>query len=148
MKATFIPAEGTARVVELPENNHASEINRLVGGWFDCVSRHGYTAYVHDEGLLIGLRPNNAATLLTGQVLVGDVVLVGNLSPTGEYDGEDYELPEELVSEAFLVMCTAVNMDENLTAELTPEAERLADGGIELVELDKETFEAMFGEIK
>jgi len=135
-------------VVELPEINAHTEINRLVGGWFDCVNRHGFTVYVHDEGLLIGLRPNNAATLITGQVLVGDVVLVGNLSPSGEYDGENYEPPTEMLSEAFLVMCTAVNMDENLNAELVPEAKRLADTGMEFVELDKETFETMFGEIK
>ena len=135
-------------MVELPEINAHMEINRLVGGWFDCVNRHGFTAYVHDEGLLIGLRPNNAATLITGQVLVGDVVLVGNISPDGEYDGENYDLPSEMLSEAFLVMCTAVNMDENLTAEIAPEAEKLAEGGIEFMELDRETFEAMFGEIK
>ncbi len=75
-----------------------THIQSLVGGAFDCVRTEVngkvIVGYVHDEGLLIGLEQNWFASALFGKNLVGPCVVVGGESPTGEYDGEDYDLPE------------------------------------------------------
>jgi hypothetical protein len=86
-------------------------INALVGGHFDAVRREftpeelsgehapdGATpfvavGYVHDEGRIINLPLNKLATVVFGQELYGDVVLVSGTSPDGEYDGENYDIP-------------------------------------------------------
>lgn len=86
-------------------------INALVGGHFDAVRRAftpeeiggeyapegaiGFVAvgYVHDEGRIINLPLNKLATVVFGQELYGDVVLVSGTSPDGEYDGENYDVP-------------------------------------------------------
>jgi len=87
-------------------------INALVGGHFDAVRRaftpeelgaedapEGATpfvavGYVHDEGRIINLPLNKLATVVFGQELYGDVVLVSGTEPdTLEYDGENYDVP-------------------------------------------------------
>lgn len=86
-------------------------INALVGGHFDAVRREftpeelaGEDApdgaqpfvavgYVHDEGRIINLPLNKLATVVFGQELYGDVVLVSGTSPDGEYDGDNYDVP-------------------------------------------------------
>lgn len=86
-------------------------INAIVGGHFDAV-RRAFTpeelggedapegaepfvavGYVHDEGRIINLPLNKLATVVFGQELYGDVVLVSGTSPDGEYDGENYDVP-------------------------------------------------------
>ena len=75
-----------------------THIQSLVGGAFDVVrtkiNGHVIVGYVHDEGLLIGLEQNWFASALFSRDLVGPCVIVGGESPSGEYDGEDYDLPE------------------------------------------------------
>lgn len=75
-----------------------THIQSLVGGAFDCVTTkvggHVIVGYVHDEGLLIGLEQNWFASALFERNLVGPCVIVGGESPTGNYDGENYDLPE------------------------------------------------------
>jgi hypothetical protein len=75
-----------------------THIQSLVGGAFDCVTAkvagHVIVGYVHDEGLLIGLEQNWFASALFGRNLVGPCVIVAGESPSGEYDGENYDLPE------------------------------------------------------
>lgn len=79
------------------------DIQKLVGGNFDCVSTNvgrddiSFEGYVHDEGLLIGLEYNYLASALFGRDLVGDCVLLWGLSPEGERDGENYDMPTEMV---------------------------------------------------
>lgn len=75
-----------------------TDIQTMVGGAFDCVTAkvggHVIVGYVHDEGLLIGLEQNWFASALFGKNLVGPCVIVAGESPSGEYDGENYDLPE------------------------------------------------------
>lgn len=75
-----------------------THIQSLVGGAFDCVRTeidgHVIVGYVHDEGLLIGLEQNWFASALFSRNLVGPCVIVSGESPSGEYDGDDYDLPE------------------------------------------------------
>lgn len=52
--------------------------------------------YVHDEGLMLDLEINWIASALFQQRIVGNVVLVSGNSPTGEYDGENYDVPDAL----------------------------------------------------
>ena len=79
------------------------DIQKLVGGNFDCVSTNvgrddvSFEGYVHDEGLLIGLEYNYLASALFGRDLVGDCVLLWGLSPNGERDGDNYDMPSEMV---------------------------------------------------
>jgi hypothetical protein len=75
-----------------------THIQSLVGGAFDCVTTkvggNIIVGYVNDEGLLIGLEQNWFASALFGRNLVGPCVIVGGESPSGEYDGDNYDLPE------------------------------------------------------
>ena len=75
-----------------------TDIQTMVGGAFDCVTAkvagNIIVGYVHDEGLLIGLEQNWFASALFGKNLVGPCVIVGGESPSGEYDGDNYDLPE------------------------------------------------------
>ena len=79
------------------------DIQKLVGGNFDCVSTNvgrddvSFEGYVHDEGLLIGLEYNYLASALFGRDLVGDCVLLWGLSPNGVRDGDNYDMPTEMV---------------------------------------------------
>ncbi len=109
-KALHIKTDGT--FTELTLSGNYQEINALVGGWFDAVRGEDFVVYVHDEGLLIGLEPNVFATMLTGQVIVGDVVIVGALNENGEYDGENHDVPEIVVNLAHNE-CLRVNTSES-----------------------------------
>jgi hypothetical protein len=75
-----------------------TDIQTMVGGAFDCVTTKVagqiIVGYVHDEGLLIGLEQNWFASALFSRNLVGPCVIVAGESPSGEYDGENYDLPE------------------------------------------------------
>jgi len=79
------------------------DIQKYVGGNFDCVSTDvgrddvSFEGYVNDEGLLIGLEYNYLASALFGRDLVGDCVLLWGLSPDGERDGDNYDMPAEMV---------------------------------------------------
>ena len=68
--------------------------------------------YVHDEGLLIGLEPNVTATVLYGNPIAGDVLLVGTLNDKGEHDGYDYDLPDFFFSADFFARAVVVNNEE------------------------------------
>lgn len=120
-KALLIKAEGDAQILNLPESDSLSVLQESVGGWIDVV-RHrsfGIVAYVNDEGLIHGLRPNVSATLLFGQLLVGDVVLVGSLNSDGEYDGDNHDLPYEFLNFDFVCQCADYNTYEVLVNALT-----------------------------
>ena len=100
-KALHIKTNGETQVVTLPDSNAYQVINEMVGGWFDAVRLEDSVVYVHDEGLLIeGMEPNVFASYLTGQVIMGDVVVIGSLNAKGEYDGENYDVPTEIVEMA------------------------------------------------
>lgn len=74
-------------------------IQHYVGGCIDAVRTELedgtiIVGYCHDEGLLLGMDTNWFASALFNQQLCGPVVLVSGTSPDGEYDGENYDLPE------------------------------------------------------
>lgn len=86
-------------------------IQRLVGGMIDAVRidtqqinqvtgeeepRFTIVGYVHDEGLMLDMEINWIASALFQQRIVGNVVLVSGNSPTGEYDGENHDIPDTL----------------------------------------------------
>jgi hypothetical protein len=74
-------------------------IQHYVGGCIDAVRTEledgtVIVGYCHDEGLLLGMETNWFASALFNQQLCGPVVLVSGTSPSGEYDGDNYDLPE------------------------------------------------------
>lgn len=87
---------------------------RFVGGPLEAIRiSSDAVAYVHEEGKLIGLPLNVAATkfldnigvyrngmLQKGDFIVGPMVVLGCISPDGEWDGEEYDVPAGLVAAA------------------------------------------------
>lgn len=76
-------------------------IQTAVGGLIDVVTRQMpdgtvVVGYVHDEGLLLGMETNWFASAFFERELVGPCVVLGGTSPSGDYDGDDYDLPEKL----------------------------------------------------
>jgi hypothetical protein len=76
----------------------AGKINEIVGGYFTTVGGQEFIGYVHDEGLMLRQEFNPLASALFGSYLVGTCVVVGGISPTGEYDGENYDCPESAIA--------------------------------------------------
>lgn len=100
-KALHVKTNGETQVVTLPEQDSYLALKEMVGGWIDAVNGDGFVVYVHDEGLLIeGMEPNVFATFLTGRVIMGDVVVVGSLNAQGYHDGENHDVPTEIVEMA------------------------------------------------
>lgn len=74
-------------------------IQQYVGGCIDAVRTEledgtVIVGYCHDEGLLLGMETNWFASALFNRQLAGPVVVVSGTSPNGEYDGDNYDLPE------------------------------------------------------
>jgi hypothetical protein len=92
-------------------------IQDAIGGHFDVVvtdlgkDNVSIVGYVHDEGLLLDLELNYLATNLFQKELRGDCVIVWGLSPNGEYDGDNYDIPEWITDFIMkdLVVSTAGN---------------------------------------
>lgn len=106
VRAILLPAGINVTPQEVLYNDY-KDIQQYVGGHFDAVrvnARNGrndenvtLVGYVHDEGMLIGLEDNWLAMAIFRQPLVGDCLIVSGTNPvTGEYDGESYDVPEEL----------------------------------------------------
>jgi hypothetical protein len=76
-------------------------IQTYVGGTIDAVRQElpdgtVLVGYVHDEGLLLDLPVNWYASALFLRELRGPVVLVSGTSPSGDYDGENYDVPNHI----------------------------------------------------
>jgi hypothetical protein len=92
-------------------------IQQAIGGAFDVVVTDlgkedvSIVGYVHDEGLLLDLELNYLATNLFQRELRGDCVIVWGLSPNGEYDGDNHDIPEWITDFIMkdLVVSTAGN---------------------------------------
>jgi hypothetical protein len=95
--AFVIPPVGDCYPLNLPDESAHVIINEHVGGHFDVVRLRDVVGYVHDEGLLLHLPYNVRASLLFNVSLVGNCVLVGCLDNAGEYDGDDYDVPQHYV---------------------------------------------------
>jgi hypothetical protein len=103
--AMLLPAGPRVQPEEILIDDYQN-IQAQVGGHFDVVRFSGQLeegkpvvlcGYVHDEGLLLGMELNYLATMLFQQPIVGPCVVTYALSPNGEYDGDDYDMPTELI---------------------------------------------------
>ena len=87
--------------VEERENTGLECLQSAVGGWIEGIDLgKGAMMYCNEEGKCNGLPVNLVATRLYEasfgkgiDIIVGDVVVIGCISPSGEYDGEDYDYP-------------------------------------------------------
>jgi hypothetical protein len=95
MKALIITTEGSPYTKRV---NGYSELQEIVGGLIDAVTHHEVkmSAYVNDEGLLLGLPMNRIASVMFGRYLVGDVVVCG----VPDEDGNDTDVLEAVVAVA------------------------------------------------
>ena len=100
--------------------------------------------YVHDEGLLIGLEPNVTATVLYGNPIAGDVLLVGTLNDKGESDGYDYDLPDLFFSADFFARAVVVNNEETNRTMLSEYIAKM-DFTPKVVSLNEDEFNAWIG---
>jgi hypothetical protein len=94
----LLPAGNGEQIEPVMVEDYKS-IQQIVGGCFDVVRKEledgtVICGYVHDEGLLLGMDTNWFASALFERHLVGPCVVVSGTSPSGEYDGDDYDLPE------------------------------------------------------
>jgi hypothetical protein len=76
-------------------------LQTYVGGTIDAVRQElpdgtVLVGYVHDEGFLLDLPVNWFASALFLRELRGPVVLVSGTSPSGAYDGENYDVPNHI----------------------------------------------------
>ena len=66
-------------VITSPKNGSnfsLGEMQKIVGGWIEVVTlRNGQLMVVNEEGKMIGLPYNQAASILCGQPVVGDVLV-------------------------------------------------------------------------
>jgi len=117
MKATalVVPPIGDCYAVNLPEDSAHIIIGEHVGGHFDAVRLSDVVGYVHDEGLLIGLEYNVRASLLFNRSLVGNCVLVGCLDSAGEFDGDDYDVPQNYLDMMSQWQVISINTKETET---------------------------------
>lgn len=99
-----IPADGTLPVrTELAAG--LEDLQRLVGGWIEPASADEWTAFVNEEGKLLGLSFNARAhqllhstiPLASDDLVVGDVVIVGPVDQSGSTTSAPAGLVAELV---------------------------------------------------
>lgn len=94
MKVLYIKAQPFS--VELLEINDTLEVYQyLVGGWIEVVHAAGLQPYhsamvVNEEGVLLDLPVNPLASMLYGDYIVGDAVVVGRIGP------DFTDIPDEL----------------------------------------------------
>lgn len=89
--AIHVPVAGNPKIVELPDQNHLTDMQRYVGGWIEAVDiEPGTTLWLNEEGKLEGLDYNDrchrlvAARLMPGDSIVGDCLITGFDDRTGE----------------------------------------------------------------
>lgn len=112
-KALLIPTSGPVEEVEL--DGTLKQLRALVGGDIEAVPMPEFlsgadraTAYVHEEGKLIGADPNMRATdfmvpgvgLMWGDYIAGTFLICGFDPNLGETGGE---LPEPVVARVRLI---------------------------------------------
>lgn len=90
---------GVGNTIEPAIVDGLESLQQYVGGMIDAVRTElqdgtVIVGYVNDEGLMLNMETNWFASALFDRQIVGDVVLVSGTSPSGEYDGENYDLPE------------------------------------------------------
>ena len=116
--AIVIRSSGEVSTQDIPTEDGHTLIHEIVGGWFDCVRGEEIVGYVHDEGLLIGLPVNAVASMLFQRPLVGDCVVIGSLNESGEYDGENHDVPVAFTSGRFFDFAKEIAESEVIQAML------------------------------
>lgn len=114
ISSLLIRANGTTEIIsrDLNDPDGYKVISTLVadGGPFDIVTaRDNYTIYVDDEGLLKGSPTNNFASLITNRIIVGDVLLCGEVDD----EGNDTTLPIQLLGLDFSILSDITNSEIN-----------------------------------
>lgn len=135
--AVLIRTNGDVESVTLPEENAYTVIQEMVGGLFDCVNGDDFAMYVHDEGLLIDLDPNIVASLITGRVIAGDVVVVGSLNANGYHDGENYDAPSRFFTSDFAKTALMASESEGAIAHWHKVKKDILDAGPIVMPLDE-----------
>jgi len=101
MKALLIT---TSHIVEQIEvDGSLKAIQNAVGGMIEALQMTPEVhAYIDEEGKLKEKEPNVLATMLckklqvglmTGDIIVGDMILFGSLDENGETDGKEHDYP-------------------------------------------------------
>ena len=88
----IIYADGTDSVFMSESAPDYDTLNKAVGGWLEGVALVGVTAYVNEEGKLMGLPVNALATRLAhrdeatypSDTINGDMIVLGPLDDEGE----------------------------------------------------------------
>jgi len=104
-RAILVPAVGEAHEVQIPERGEGEldALQLLVGGWIEYVPTDALTVYCNEEGKIIPLPPNYRATnafgseLQPGDILAGDVVVLGELDDEGDTTGLTDEQAEAVL---------------------------------------------------
>jgi hypothetical protein len=100
VKGAFLESSGAYSTTEVDAGEEYEVISNFVGGFITSVTTKnfgGLVGYVHDEGLLLGLPVNPIASTIFGRYLVGPCVVYGALDKNGHYDGEEHDVPSELL---------------------------------------------------
>lgn len=102
MRAVVVRASGEIEEVDTPEPGpgRLEAIKAVVGGWIEAVAAPGgHVMYLNEEGKLLGLSPNYAASALASaampgfnDIIVGDVLLVGPIDENGDDTAATIEL--------------------------------------------------------
>jgi hypothetical protein len=91
MRAATINAETLeVMLIDLPRENGLSIMQEAVGGYIECVSFDDYEMWLNEEGKLIGLPVNEAATAIWEMEYGATDVIMGNVLMTGVADDEGY----------------------------------------------------------
>ena len=104
MKAIHIKTNNEVSVIDLAgENKVGSQLNSLVGGYFEAVDLSpDFTMWVNEEGKLIALPYNYLGTQLfhsnigSYDQVAGDVVITGGVGHEGETLGISEDVANEL----------------------------------------------------
>lgn len=85
-------------------NEGLESLQSAVDGWIEGIPLgNGAFMYCNEEGKLKGLPANLIATTLfqahygKTDIICGDVAIVGDVSPSGDSDGADYDPPSWVV---------------------------------------------------
>lgn len=133
-KAILLQAGVGGDVIPVDVNGY-KEIQDKVGGLFDVVRQQVNddivaVGYVHDEGLLLDLDMNWVASALFMREIRGDVVVVNGYSPNGEYDGDDYDLPQAFIEYMKTTFLARVAEKYNESVMVTAILEQAIEMGI------------------
>lgn len=103
MRAAAINAETLeVTIIDLPREGGLGTLQSAVGGLVECVSFPDYEMWLNEEGKLIGLPVNEAATAIWEIEYGNTDVIKGNVLMTGVADEEGYST--ELSDSALLTI--------------------------------------------